>query len=84
MKKILLSLTVVSSLLLANETQNLSQTIITKAMKSYQDKNYKVALEEFKKIKSFSDSAKVDYYIGRRLWTSFSSIWKGSYKWAKQ
>lgn len=65
MKKILLSLTVVSSLLLANETQNLSQTIITKAMKSYQDKNYKVALEEFLKIKSFSDSAKVDYYIGR-------------------
>lgn len=65
MKKILLSLTVVSSLLLANETQNLSQTIITKAMKSYQNKNYKVALEEFLKIKSFSDSAKVDYYIGR-------------------
>jgi hypothetical protein len=60
MKKILLSLTVVSSLLLANETQNLSQTIITKAMKSYQDKNYKVALEEFLKIKSFSDSAKVE------------------------
>lgn len=65
MKKILLSVAVASSLLLANETQNISQTIIQKAMQSYQNKNYKVALEEFLKIKSFSDSAKVDYYIGR-------------------
>ncbi len=65
MKKVLLSVAVVSSLLLANETQNISQTIIKKAMQSYQNKNYKIALEEFLKIKSFSDSAKVDYYIGR-------------------
>lgn len=65
MKKILLSVAVASSLLLSNETQNISQTIIQKAMQSYQNKNYKVALEEFLKIKSFSDSAKIDYYIGR-------------------
>ncbi|MDY0327945.1 MAG: tetratricopeptide repeat protein [Arcobacteraceae bacterium] len=65
MKKLLLTTTFLASLTFANQDATIAQNIIQKAMKSYQDKNYKVALDEFLKIKSFSDSAKIDYYIGR-------------------
>lgn len=65
MKKIVLSIVVASTLLFANENNTASQALLQKAMISYQNKNYKVALEEFVKINESSNNSKIDFYLGR-------------------